>query len=328
MLSRAARVSSVLAVAAGVTVSGTVLSTAAAGCGGGGIACTPDKPQSDGNTVVVSVYGDFVRGGSDGSPGGGSTSVSVPTPCKWYEGWTGKEYYEGIQSNEINGAGSRDADRGTWEPNAGYEKYKDDTKGHWYFPGCSMLDGMFDNYDEFTKYAQNYFDENPDVYVQPGETPPVPDVPPEVLLMAAQEAMEMPEPAFDYNPKRAADAATLVNLDTWFWQEDRAESGEVTAEAGGNSATVQARLGEVTYVGDNAGAVTCADAGTPWQPGAASDCVLQFIRAGSNTVTATSTWNLSWSYNGTPMGDLDALGATWSADVGVVESQALVTGVR
>ena len=76
MLSRAARVSSVLAVAAGVTVSGAVLSPAAAGCGGGGTACTPDKPQSDGNTVVVSVYGSFVRGGSDGSSDGGSTGCS------------------------------------------------------------------------------------------------------------------------------------------------------------------------------------------------------------------------------------------------------------
>ena len=52
------------------------------------------------------------------------------------------------------------------------------------------------------------------------------------------------------------------------------------------------------------------------------------MRSGVNTVTASSTWNLSWTFNGTPMGDLDALGATWSADLAVVESQAVVTGVQ
>ena len=328
MLSRAARVASVLAVAAGVALSGAALSPAAADCSGGGITCPPDTPQSDGRTVVVSVYGSFVSGGAEGSPGGGSTTVSVPTPCIWYQGWTGKEYYDDVKSGKITGAGSHAADQGTWEPNPGYEKHKDDTEGHWYFPGCTMLDEVFDSFDEFDAYSRTFFAENDDIYVEAGDTPPIPDVPPEVLLFAAQEAMEMPEPTFDYNPKRTGDAATLVNLDTWFWQEDRAESGSVTATAGPNSATVDAVLGEVTYVGDNAGAVTCADSGTPWQPGAVSDCVLQFVRSGVNTVTASSTWNLSWTFNGTPMGGLDALGATWSADVGVVESQAVVTGVQ
>lgn len=315
-----------LSLGVGLTAAGAVLSPAAA-CDGAGVACAPETPESNGNTVTVTVTGSFVGGGADGSPGSGSTTVTVPTPCTFHELWSGKEYYEGIEDGTITGAGSDEAEAGTWKPNAGYEQHKDDTKGHWYHPSCTMLDGMFDSFDQFDRFAESFFDENPGIYVEDGGTPPVPPVPPEVLLQAAQEAMTMPEPVFDHNPRRAADEATLVNLDTWFWLEDARESGEVTATAGPNSVTVEATLQDVRFVGENAGAVSCDGTGVRWRPGAASDCFLQFVRAGSNGVTASSTWGLTWSFNGAPMGTLDAVGNTWSADVDVVESQALVTEV-
>ncbi|MGA9746833.1 MAG: hypothetical protein WBQ50_05200 [Nocardioides sp.] len=327
MLSRTSRLAAALTIAAGLVGAGAAVSPAAA-CEGGGIACAPpETPSADGNTVTVTVYGTMVSGGSPGSSGTRTTSVVVPTPCIWFRGWTGKEYAEGIDDGTINGGGSRDAENGTWEPAPGYQQHQDDVEGHWYYPGCRMLDGIFDSYAEFSRYTQDFFDDNPQVFIPGGGTPPVPDVPPEVLLLAAQEAMEMPEPVFDYNPRRTGDAATLVNLDTWFWLEDDTEEGEVTATAGANSVTVDAALQDVTFVGDNAGAVTCTDPGVEWTPGADSSCLLQFIRAGSNGVTASSTWGLTWSYNGTPQGTLDALGATWTTDINTVESQALVTQV-
>lgn len=316
-----------VAVATGLVLSGAVLGPAAA-CGGGGVACpAPETPSGDGSTVTVTVTGSFVSAGQDGSPGSGSTTVSVPVPCTFHQLWSGKEYYEGIEKGTITGAGSDEADAGTWKPNAGYEQHKDDDKGHWYHAGCSPIDGMFDNWAAFERYAENFFDENPGIYVEQGEAPPVPPVPPEVLLRAAQDAMTMPEPVFDYNPRRTGDAATLVNLDTWFWLEDSTESGQVTATAGTNSVTVDASLEDVEFFGENAGAVVCEGTGVEWTPGASSDCLLQFVRAGSHAVTVSSSWGLTWSFNGTPQGTLDAIGATWTTDLGVVESQALVTSV-
>ncbi|WP_244931549.1 hypothetical protein [Nocardioides sp. W7] len=322
MLRFARSLATVIGAASGIVVMGAVLESAAA-CGGGGISCEP--PQVDGSTVTVTVTGSFVSGGSPGSPGGGTTTVHVPVPCVFYEGWTGKEYFEGVKEGSISGAGSDEADRGEWKPYAGYQQHKDDTEGHWYFAGCQNVNDL--PWDDFEAFAENFFDTHDGVYVEAGGAPPVPPVPPEVLLMAAQQAMTIPEPAFEFNPDAAGAFDTLVNLDTWFWLSDPAQSGSVTATAGTNSVTVEAALADVVFSAPDAGAVPCAGTGVAWQPGGSSECVLAFRRAGTAEVTADTQWTVSWTFNGQPQGEVDPLSARFTQSVGVAESQSLVTAV-
>ena len=300
------------------------LTNSAAACGGADPTCTP--PVVDGNTVTISVTGSLVRGGSDGSPGGGSATVSVPVPCYLTPMWTGKEYFDGIEDGTITGSGWDEwADR-PWAPYEGYRQHKDDEQGQWWVPTCRMLDS-FESFDEFNDFSLAYFLTYPATYVEVGEQPPVPPVPPEILLEAAQEVMEAPAPAFEFNPDAAGEYDTLVNFDTWFWLSEPEQTGSATATAGPNSVTVDGTLASVIFSSPTAGAVPCADTGVPWEPGATSDCVLSFTRAGAAEVTADTQWTLTWSYNGEPQGAVDPLSATFTQDLGVAESQALVTGV-
>jgi hypothetical protein len=319
------RVVAALGTAAGIVVSGAVLSPAAACSLTGDCDSTP-TPQSDGRTITVSVTGTFVGGGSDGSGGSGSTSVSVPTPCWYSQGKTGKEFaewYEDPANQQMfHGVGGVD-------PYPGYEKHRNDTKGHWYSSSCSS-ETFGDDLDAFFDYANEWFAENESVYVPDGEQPPIPPIPPEILLQAARDAMTLPEPTFDWNPKLAGGGASLVNLDTWFWVDgDHPDTGTVTASAGGNSVTVNADLDGVEFAAPTAGAVTCADGGSPWSPATpASDCTLTFTRSDAATpVTATSVWTLSWTANGVPQGQLEAMSASAQGEVPVQESQALVREV-
>lgn len=309
----------------GLVLSGAALSPAAA-CGGGAVGGSC-PPEVSGGTVTVTVTGSFVRAGSSGSSGG-STTVAVQVPCFLWKSWTGKEYYDGIQDGTITGAGWDEwADR-PWTPYPGYQKHKDDTEGHWYTPGCSMTD-QFEDFDDFDSFAQEYFLTYPHTYVEAGETPPVPPVPPEILLAAAQEAMEVPQPAFEHNPDVAGAFDTLVNFDTWFWLEDPTQTGSVTATAGANSVSVDAELEDVRFSASGTpGSVQCDGTGVPYAPGATSSCTMRFARAGDIDVTAQTLWGATWSYNGQPQGALDEpLRGDFTDTVGVAQSQTLVTGV-
>ncbi|NUR06767.1 MAG: hypothetical protein HOQ22_07270 [Nocardioidaceae bacterium] len=319
----ARRIGSVAAIALGATMLGGALDaasadcTAATGCGGG-----VSTPSTSGHTITVQVSGSFVSGGSSGS--GGTTSVAVPSPC-WYEqGYSGKEYAEWVDSGEAAAIWHHtggDAD-GSFEAHPDYQKHANDDDGHWYGGSCSS-ETFGDDLDSFFAYSDKWFADHETVWVPAGGQPPTPPVPPTILRDAALKAMTLPEPTFDWNPK-AQGAASLVNLDTWFWLRDNVDNGSVTASAGGNSVTVGANRESVTFSAPDAGAVDCADGGTAWSDGATSDCVLYFRRASAGApVTAQSHWGVSWTANGRPMGALDPIDATDTANVRVIEVQTV-----
>ncbi len=319
----ATRTFGTLGAAVGLALGGAMFSPAAA-CSVTGSCTGPETPRTDGRTITVTVSGSFVGGGRDGSAG--STSVHVPTPCWYSQGKTGKEfadwYDDPANQHVFHGVGGVD-------PHPGYEKHRNDTDGHWYSSQCSS-ETFGDDLDAFFDYTEQWFARNPSVYVPNGQQPPVPPVPPEVLLQAAQDAMTLPEPTFDWNPKIAGGGASLVNLDTWFWVDgSHPSSGTVSASAGGNTVQVTADLDGVEFAAPTAGAVTCPDGGSPWSPSTAtSDCTLTFTRADSATpVSATSVWSLGWSFNGAPQGQLEAMSASAQGQVPVRESQALVRSV-
>lgn len=282
-----------------------------------------------GQTITITVVGSGVKGGSAGSPG--RTTAVVRSPCAMIAGFTGKQYYEWVSS----GAANRDwyhqgggAD-GPFVPKPGYEKYKDDAKGHWYGGSCSS-EG-FEDLKDFFAYSDKWFAEHESVYVPEGVEPPVPPVPPELLRDAATKAMTLPAPQIDWNPKRNGDAATLVNIDTWVWLTDRNTSLYVEASAGGITARVDAKLDSMTVSAPTAEGTECVNGGVPYAPGASGQCSIAFKRSspvgGTTPVTTQTQWSAVWSVNNAPQGPIpDPLPpATDVTAIGVGEVQAIGT---
>lgn len=259
-------------------------------------------PSVSGNTISVTVYGSGVTGGSSGRPA--HASVPVPVPCTYIQGMTGKEYYDYIQGG---GPLGRDKDGNPFKPNPGYEQYKDDTEGHWYGGMCSSA--SFDgDLDEFFAFADKWFDDHNAVYVHPGQVPPVPPVPPQILRNVAFDAMTIPNPRVNWNPKMAGNAASVVNLDTWFWLDnyptDLFVRASVDTAAGEVFAQVDAEMTGMHVSAPNADGADCDKAGVPYKSGASTDCALTFRKASPGTsstpVTVTTNWTTTWFGTGQP----------------------------
>lgn len=289
----------------------------------------PPTTSGGGNTITVTVVGTGVKGGSAGHAG--SRSVSVPAPCSMSPGFTGKEYYDWVQSGKAakdwyNLGGGMD---GQFEPQPGYEKYKDDDKGHWYGGSCSSE--TFTDMDEFFAYADKWFAAHKSVYVPAGTRPPAPPIPPQLLRDVATKAMTLPLPQINWNPKRTEDQATLVNLDTWVWLTDRNPNRYVEASAdsdtGRVTARVDANLQGMTVRADGVPEKTCQNGGVPWSDGATGECSIRFPRSspggGTTAVTTQTSWLATWSFNGADKGPIPVqpTGPTGVTNIGVREVQ-------
>jgi hypothetical protein len=290
----------------------------------------PPTTGGDGGTITVTVTGTGVRGGSAGRPS--SRQVIVPSPCWMSPGFTGKEYYEWVKSGRAASSWYHTGNEGPFEPQPGYEKYKDDDKGRWYGGACSSE--TFNDLDQFFAYADKWFAEHKSVYVPAGVRPPVPPVPPELLRDVASDEMTLPKPEINWNPKRAGDAATLVNLDTWVWLTDRRTSLYVEASAdtavGRIAARVDASLAAMTVSAPGAGTTQCEDGGVPYAPGATGECAIRFTRSspggGRTPVTTQTRWTATWSVNGQDRGAIPQQPAAQSlvTNIGVREVHAVV----
>jgi hypothetical protein len=294
--------------------------------------------ETTGPVIKVTVSGTGYTGGSQGSAGGGTASVTVPATCWMTQGWTGKEYYDyvasGREARTNKGTGSSAPLR------TGYTDYKNDVKGHWYGPMCTQLSGQSDA--DFFAIAELFFALHTDpVYFPAGQAPPTPPVPPELLRDIATKQLTPPKPQLDWNPRREGTNGTLVNLETWFWLDNRPPTTlTVNAAAGGNTATVTVTFDgmEITAPGEEP--LSCADTGTPYTPGAHSpSCALPFSRAsiasGSATthVTVKTRWTGTWSASGADPRPVTPLPnqpdpVSGFADIQVDEVQTLVTGAR
>jgi hypothetical protein len=292
---------------------------------------------TSGRMIQVTVSGTGYKGGSTGSPGGGTVYVPVPVPCYWtgYQ-WpgnsvmTGKAYYELVKSG-----GRIGYDPAPW---AGYEQYKDDEKGHWYVGEC---DGQKwpDPHDGegFLKFAFEFFATHDHLYVPAGQTPPTPPLPPELLRDVAIKNLTLPDPLLDWNPKRAGNQGTLVNLDTWFWLDNSPTTLTVNAAAGGNQASVIVTFAGMDISAPGEAPLSCAGPGTPYTPAArVTTCALAFRWASSASgaqttpVTVQTTWTGTWAANGVDQGPITPQPApvTATANIRVDEVQTLVTGAR
>jgi len=307
---------------------------AAMAAGDGPVTQTPASTKTSGQVITVSVWGNGSKAGSagSGSGGGGRVDVSVPAPCWMTAGFSGKEYFEWVDSGQM----ARDAYHANESvtPYAGYEQYKDDAQGHWYGAMCTSAN--WPNQDDiagFNSFVLEFFATHPSVYVPANETPPRPPVPPALLRDIALNNLRLPDPRLDWNPKLRGNQGTLVNLDTWFWLDSAPTTLRVHAAAGGNEASVIATFGGMKITAPSEKPLNCDGPGTPYTAGAQTNCALAFGRASTalgaeaTPVTVTTKWTGTWAANGANQGPLprqpDPVTAT--ADIRVDEVQTLVT---
>lgn len=330
-----ARRGAALLVAAGLAGGFTSVPAAPAAAAGCKVDSCPDDSASGsagGGMITVVVTGSGVsRGG--GTIDVPARSITVAPVCSFTPLWTGKEYYEGWQPGGLmhTSAGMGDADRDAepQTPTPGFEQHKDDTEGMWWAPVCYSANHKGSS-DEFRQIAADFFAAQDEVFVPPGTPPPGFEVPVEVLRDIASDEMTLPDPVVDWNPKMQDSAATVVNLDTWVWLVDPAEQLEVTATAGGNSATVEATLETMTLSAPGADATTCTGSGTPWTAGASSDCSIVFTHSSANQpglktpLTITTGWDAVWYANGAFQGALDSQTESAEALVPVAEVQSVI----
>ena len=123
----------------------------------------------------------------------------------------------------------------------------------------------------------------------------------------------------------------LVNVPTWLWINPGAwQTLTATASAGTVTATATAAPVKVLWDMGDGDQVTCAGPGTPYSaanPNATTNCSYTWTQAGSDQVTATVYWSVTWTAVGAPGGgNLGAqAGPASQVPVTVTESQAINT---
>jgi hypothetical protein len=159
---------------------------------------------------------------------------------------------------------------------------------------------------------------------------------PEVLARQAYRFLPLPAPLIRTSPPPTQDQ--LVNMATWLWV-DGTTWGTRTASASvpGLAVTVTAVPVTVIWRMGDGGEVVCDGPGTPFDPttaasGQAATCSYIYRRssagqpAGQFTVTATTTWRITWTATGlAASGSLPPLTRTSQTALRVAEVQAINT---
>jgi len=185
---------------------------------------------------------------------------------------------------------------------------------------------------------------NGQVANQPFPTPPPgqpqppagPAVTPEMLAQRAYQFLPLPAPIIRTNPPPTREQ--LVNLPTLLWV-DQATWGARTATASvpGLAVTLTAVPVTVTWRMGDGGVVVCHGPGAPFDPSAGRQgqpgaCSYTYWRAsagapaGRFTVTATTTWRITWTATGAAgAGTLPPLSRSSQTALRVAEVQAINT---
>ena len=151
-------------------------------------------------------------------------------------------------------------------------------------------------------------------------------VSPEALAMVAIDDMLASIPA--HTISMAPEVTSMVAVDTWFWIDGAATEAlpPVTASVPGTRVVATAAPGGVTFDLGDGTSLECDDFGTPYAPGATSDCTHAYDEAGTYTVTATIGWTGSYTINGGPPIPIEtAVQRTATVGVTVNEAQAVNT---
>lgn len=243
-----------------------------------------------------------------------------------------------------HGGGYVGIERSVFQEEADGAKDKTDWGKEWYVGVCRDGVGTDVYLDNFQGYYRDIEYNNSQLVgggiamgAFPVGNPPAPRVAPEDLALAARDAMVLPVPAVERNPKiKSADDATLVGFDTWFWVTDQDSIGGT-----GGTRTIRAQVGAVwaevvattrgLSVSSPAGSSFCTTkaATTAWSTGASGGCVVQFVKASvaypkGYPVTSSVTWQADWTGSGNTGGDLDPLTRDDTVNIPVAEVQTSI----
>lgn len=149
---------------------------------------------------------------------------------------------------------------------------------------------------------------------------------PAMALEIARAKLKLPNPKMGTAPCTGEGCVGRVGVPTWFWTQAWT-STSVSATAGPHTVTITAQPSKVVWSLGDGQAVTCTSAGTKYEEWrgftSSPDCGLPngYKTMGHYTVTATMTWQVSWS------GAIDGsetMTTSDSAQVAIGEVQAIV----
>jgi hypothetical protein len=192
--------------------------------------------------------------------------------------------------------------------------------------------------DDRAYYLECTDEENRIVYGQPVVWDPAEPLGPVVADVRAAEAALEALPIADPTIRTSPAADQLVGVEAWLWLDDPWTAQTATAAISSASATVNAEPVEVVWdPGDGSEPVVCDGPGTPFGGAAASDCTHVWQRRstvtstggddpdGTFTLTATVTYEVTYTTTTGETGTLDPVTRTASIPVRVQELQAVIT---
>ena len=316
-----------------------------------------------GGQVTISVESSVTTagsGGGDGSGGGvtsssSGTEVTVAPVCYYKPGRTGAQTAQGINDTKriLDNAGKTAAGpvRTRFRETADgvskqmdknypdYESHKDDAQGRWYYRYCdaSRLDPKNNpTFKEDLEKERKAFEEaNPErnIWVPAGQQAPRPYISGTRLAKVAWDAVKIPAPTVETNPKVGTQGATLVGMDTWVWATGQTPTSvTATATAGSTTATITAGSSGLQLSAPD-GKASCTGFGIAWHQGmpeGSSPCTISFNRSsahlgGSTPLTIKVAYSASYTATDGNSGTLPAITTTSTINLPVAEVQTLTT---
>lgn len=283
--------------------------------------------------ISVSVTYESAASGSDGGGGGVTASTQTVTAtvlpaCEYVSSWTGKEFADSMRDHE-----SRPFDYDDLPPDGsthpGWQDHADDEEGSWYTPIC--IANRLPPGKDLKQVSEECFKDHKNVYVPAGSEPPAPLNDGQTLARAAWNAVTIPQPGVETNPKLGSSGATLVGWDTWVWATDETPAKvTATATAGPVSATVTA-VSDGLRLSAPDSAPNCHGFGTTWSEGAAegsSNCTIEFTRSsahlgGITPLDISVAYSVSFTATDGASGDLGAVTTSTTVNIPVAEAQTI-----
>ena len=316
-----------------------------------------------GGVVTISVESSVTTADSGGGDSGGgvtslsssSTEVTVAPVCYYKPGDTGAQTAKGINDTKKALDDTGKAVSGTVRPRfrettasmskqmdknyPDYESHKDDTQGRWYYRHCdaSRLEPKTNpTFKEDLEKERKAFEEanpDPNIWVPAGQQAPRPYISGTRLAKVAWDAVKIPAPTVETNPKVGSQGATLVGMDTWVWATGNTPTS-VTAKAtaGSTTATITAGSSGLQLSAPD-GKASCTGFGIAWHQGmpeGSSPCTISFNRSsahlgGSTPLAIKVAYSASYTATDGNTGTLPAITTTSTVNLPVAEVQTLTT---
>ena len=153
------------------------------------------------------------------------------------------------------------------------------------------------------------------------------------LARAAWNAIKLPAPTVETNPKVGSQGATLVGMDTWVWATGSTpKTVTATATAGPTTATVTASSAGLQLSAPD-GKASCQGFGVAWHSGmpeGSSPCTISFNRSsahlgGTTPLTVSVAYSVTYTGSDGANGTLPAITTTSTTNLPVAEVQTLTT---